>query len=678
MLLRLSARAAKDSPNVAALHVTAALGANAGPMIIDPDDVNSGFLPSIPFEMALKIERDADKTGPCLPHHSPRTSADMDTASSNIHPTKEVEIAGMSMPGDDDIYPERAKNPLAFDQDVLDTVMGFVGDKNYLLVASVSTRWREIWGQRATVTSPRSAVQSCSCLDWAKACGLDIWHSPCFYAAAEGRLDVLEHAVALGYSREGMQLCEYAAGGGHLEVVRWCRSNGYPWGESSVRAAESGHLEVLRWCVANGCPMTFGRIKVSGACRSCALYSEGISMRIMNAAARGGQLETIQWCREQGYPWSSEECRLAASGGHFELLRWLRGKGCPWSPCTMDGAAEVDDIEMLEWCRTNGCPWSNGVYSKVAQRGNLEILRWCFANDQTRRMPKDLCANAAENGHLEVLKYLRENGCQWGRDVCSSAACGGHFEVLKWCVANGCPWDNVFSCSARVFQASIPMMVWANAKGCPWMHFKVDFDSICVRAATEGNLRFLQWCDTFYPLHSPMVSHVTASRGHVHILEWLRLSGKLSDEGTLEWLRGNKSLSDAGYDSSICIYVARAGLLEVMKWCRANGYPWGSEICREAAEFGNLKLLEWCRRNGCPWGKEPRHYFFEHGGFEMVAWCRANGCPWNFTSLHESAKELGNIELAEWCGACGCSAAREVREPRKAPSYCWTSLKRVL
>ena len=39
-------------------------------------------------------------------------------------------------------------------------------------------------------------------------------------------------------------------------------------------------------------------------------------------------------------------------------------------------------------------------------------------------------------GHLEVLKWARENGCQWDEWTCATAAEGGHLEVLKWAREN--------------------------------------------------------------------------------------------------------------------------------------------------------------------------------------------------------------------------------------------------
>jgi hypothetical protein len=42
--------------------------------------------------------------------------------------------------------------------------------------------------------------------------------------------------------------CEYAAEGGHLEVLKWAREHHCPWDEQCCAgAAASGHLDVLQW-----------------------------------------------------------------------------------------------------------------------------------------------------------------------------------------------------------------------------------------------------------------------------------------------------------------------------------------------------------------------------------------------------------------------------------------------
>ena len=46
---------------------------------------------------------------------------------------------------------------------------------------------------------------------------------------------------------------------------------------------------------------------------------------------------------------------------------------------------------------------------------------------------------AAAGGHLEVLQWLRANGCPWDVNTCRRAFAGGHYDMLEWAKANGCP-----------------------------------------------------------------------------------------------------------------------------------------------------------------------------------------------------------------------------------------------
>ncbi len=52
---------------------------------------------------------------------------------------------------------------------------------------------------------------------------------------------------------------------------------------------------------------------------------------------------------------------------------------------------------------------------------------------------KDTCAHAAEGGHVEVLHWLRSQGCTWDEQTCAYALEGGHLEVLQWLGSQGCP-----------------------------------------------------------------------------------------------------------------------------------------------------------------------------------------------------------------------------------------------
>ena len=69
-------------------------------------------------------------------------------------------------------------------------------------------------------------------------------------------------------------------------------------------------------------------------------------------------------------------------------------------------------MEILKWLRSEGCPWDE----------------WA-------------CTGAAEGGHLEILKWLRSEGCPWDERTCKDAAEYGHLDVLKWAIDNGCPYE---------------------------------------------------------------------------------------------------------------------------------------------------------------------------------------------------------------------------------------------
>jgi hypothetical protein len=42
------------------------------------------------------------------------------------------------------------------------------------------------------------------------------------------------------------------------------------------------------------------------------------------------------------------------------------------------------------------------------------------------------CEGASRHGHLAVLQWARERGCEWNACTTAGAAAGGHLEILKW------------------------------------------------------------------------------------------------------------------------------------------------------------------------------------------------------------------------------------------------------
>ena len=58
----------------------------------------------------------------------------------------------------------------------------------------------------------------------------------------------INHMRQSVYFQWDWRTCAFAAGGGHLEVLKWLHANGCPWDEETCAcAAEGDHLAVLLW-----------------------------------------------------------------------------------------------------------------------------------------------------------------------------------------------------------------------------------------------------------------------------------------------------------------------------------------------------------------------------------------------------------------------------------------------
>jgi len=81
------------------------------------------------------------------------------------------------------------------------------------------------------------------------------------------------------------------------------------------------------------------------------------------------------------------------------------------------------------------------LFQAAASDGKLDELKWGDESGYcvSGVLDEDDIADAAVNGHLEVVKYLRNLGIKWDADTCINASKNGHLELLKWCRANQCP-----------------------------------------------------------------------------------------------------------------------------------------------------------------------------------------------------------------------------------------------
>ena len=166
----------------------------------------------------------------------------------------------------------------------------------------------------------------------------------------------------------------------------------------------------------NCCLLVFARVcqgrkaqpKVGGPLRT----------RVLSDVAMPGRVALAKWALAEGCPraelYGARSMAGAAAGyGHLELVRWLvQEQDFAMDPLVMRNAAHSGNLDLVQWLRAEGCKWDVRVSAAAAWRGKLEVLQW-----------------------------LRANGCPWHGGTCHHAVDQGHVELLRWARENGAPWD---------------------------------------------------------------------------------------------------------------------------------------------------------------------------------------------------------------------------------------------
>ena len=161
-------------------------------------------------------------------------------------------------------------------------------------------------------------------------------------------------------------------------------------------------------------------------------------------------------------------CEQVAWTNKLELLEWAREeKKCEWDRKTICAAANHGNMEMVKYCVANECPIDVSACAHAAEGGHLECLKylreevkapwdWRTASWAAKmvtfiysnillsvsliNMSNDACWFAAVNGHLDCLKYLHETAkAPWNLLAVRGAHENNHPDCLQYLLDNNCP-----------------------------------------------------------------------------------------------------------------------------------------------------------------------------------------------------------------------------------------------
>uniref|UniRef100_A0A6C0C9E5 Ankyrin repeat protein n=1 Tax=viral metagenome TaxID=1070528 RepID=A0A6C0C9E5_9ZZZZ len=282
---------------------------------------------------------------------------------------------------------------------------------------------------------------------------------PCL-AIRNGHFDIVKYIYSV--YPDNMRVCgiiDEAICSGNLDLVKFI----YEKNEGTFSdAAFIKHLHILEWLYENNHFLSKSHISLNvarGGNMECLQFLYRHNLLILNekvfyAAALGRNIQMIIFLRNLGCPMNEYVIH-----GTFSTTKYIKSWSCfilklllEWG-CSADGycaaAAYLGELDLLQTLCAYGSKLHSGVIDNAARSGHLHIIIWC--KSQGCEWDIRACINAAENCHLDVLKWLRgfdrnkykikseeTEICPWSELVCCYAIKQGYIEMLKFAIDNGC------------------------------------------------------------------------------------------------------------------------------------------------------------------------------------------------------------------------------------------------
>ena len=372
-------------------------------------------------------------------------------------------------------------------------------------------------------------------------------------------------------------------------------------------------------------------------------------------------------------------CARAAECGELEDLKLLSAS-YPWDEGTPLAATVRGRLDMLRFAVEGGCKMSlKGCKKTAAFYGHQSLLRYmadqCDSGslaglDRLGDDPGELCALAASGGHLELVKWLRSHGCEWGRTI-TAAARNGQLAIVKYAVNKNCPLSGealepggfvaaaaesgnvdlvrfAFGhsggpttspsfCSALsmpMFHASrhgnLAMMQFLHDRGFPWDWRMVNEAAQSPPQSPDERLALAQY------LHARAEAEdFTTEAEHAVRWEectWLQVAAGRNELSLIQWVRSLGVELKAVQGADMCAVAASRGHTAVIEYARQHGCPWGEayEECLQGPLDNDacLEMLQWLNREGAPFRPDIWEWAFIRGHLRSLEWLLSAKCPW--------------------------------------------------
>jgi hypothetical protein len=347
--------------------------------------------------------------------------------------------------------------------DVLSQIFDFCGDEKFLKIAPVSMTWYKSYGKRSRYTkaiTKYTTVENISKFFEQGLCkspylteetarfslyeelvycieqGCEISPHACDISAEMGNIGILQFLSGFPNVFDGKNIFKIASISNKIQVIKWAIDNKIEYSEDAVcSACLYGNLDILILLLSSGF-----LLKASKHRTPCGLAIQGNHTHVVKYLIEDALKNNT------GCAFEAQSLAYASLNGNLEMVKLLISFGFKWIvPPTYFGAdhyviseaARGGHLELIKWMKQEGCPWGTSTFREASGFGNIEMMEWI--RDNGCPFDESSIIYASSNGKLDAVKWLRSNGCPWDIRAVFASAYHGEMDTLGWLIDNGCP-----------------------------------------------------------------------------------------------------------------------------------------------------------------------------------------------------------------------------------------------
>lgn len=267
-------------------------------------------------------------------------------------------------------------------------------------------------------------------------------------------LNLLHEKERLRRGRD-VEFCAIAAKYGQLECLMHLCRLGYRTDLSTgLTACRYGNLSCLKYILERKCDVCYGcdfdatgieKCECGGVYRNAPFELEKYTLDVLGKmSGESGHLDCIAYLLDKG---TSEVCvvHAACCENRLNILQYVVSR----NPTFVIGDRVIDCIFF--YGRVNFLDFVCGLNPDIdltayVSRGQRNIIEHIVFNYDTFFDCHNTSTIAAR-GWFDLLKHLHENKrCKWSLNTCAYAARNGHLDCLRFLFENGCNYaDNIRS-----------------------------------------------------------------------------------------------------------------------------------------------------------------------------------------------------------------------------------------